>query len=961
MASVAQLGTLLRGVEDLGAGSARQESDRQLLEAFACRRDETAFAALVRRHGPLVLHVCRRVLGHEQDAEDAFQAAFLVLARNAGAIRNREALGGWLHGVAYRTAMKAKRTAARRRNHEANLRARTPPAPVGPSWDDVQSALDEEVQRLPSRFREAFVLCVLQGKGVSEAAAELACKPGTIKSRVNRARELLRRRLERRGIKLTAFLAALSVAESAVRASLPAGLSRATIRFGLSAVAGGPAAATIPSHVAALAAGVTRAMSLSKTKIATTLILAAGLLTGAALWAQQQSPPGPIEKPPVPVARPPVPQAPPRALDSVVYRGRVLGPGGKPFAGADLFLVLYDDGKAPPVRATTGADGRFEITAARKDFLPAGAPAEVDVLSSLQVVATAKGFAPDWTMLGKRLDGEITLRLAPNDVTLEGRALDLEGRPLKRAKVRVVRVESTVEDDLQPFLDVWRSTSNGYMALGRLIKRLDNPLLAGLPRSVMTDDEGRFRLPGAGRERVVVLSIEAPRIEQAAFRVLPRPAAEVKALVRPLSESMMRRGDLAPPTVYGVRFDHLATPARALVGTVRDKQTGKPLSGIRIFGHSVGNPGEGRPETHTDKDGRYQLHGLPKAAQYRLFAWPSDFSSYIPGGKEVAGGEGTATATADFELFKGIEVKGRVLDKVTGKKVAASVRYWPLNSNRHPAATFFRLIGKGCDWLPGTFREMVPPGPGVFLVTFRGDDSDNPYREARADPAELARTGLDRFLLNSVNAYRLIDMPQDSKGLTLDIEVDPGKSLSGTVQGPDGKPLTGTMAKGLSASRPMPKALPTATFTALALDPSEPRQLLFVHRQQKLAGKLDVRGDEKGDVTVKLEPWGVLTGRVLDEDGRPLAGVRVHLGFPHPMFFEPATWWAPPQGEDVRTDRDGRFRAEGLTPGMTIRMSLASDRQLFLAITDTPDGMRSFSVRTGETKDLGELRVKSME
>src|SRR5262249_48895550 len=151
----------------------------------------------------------RRVLRHEQDAEDAFQATFLVLARNAGSIRKREALASWLHGVAYRTAMKAKRSAARGRDHEARLRAVTPPGP-GPTWDEVQAGLDEEVQQRPACFREAFVLCVLEGKSTADAAAKLGVKEGTVKSRVNRARRALQRQLDRRGIKLAALLAALS-------------------------------------------------------------------------------------------------------------------------------------------------------------------------------------------------------------------------------------------------------------------------------------------------------------------------------------------------------------------------------------------------------------------------------------------------------------------------------------------------------------------------------------------------------------------------------------------------------------------------------------------------------------------------------------------------------------------------------------------------------------------------------
>ena len=125
--ATAQLGTLLRHIRKIAgepSGSTRRLTDQQLLDEFAAAGNEAAFTALVSRHGPMVLRVCRRVLNHEQDAEDAFQATFLVLARNSRSIRNRASLGGWLHGVAYRTAMKVKRTAVRRRNHEAQLRDR---------------------------------------------------------------------------------------------------------------------------------------------------------------------------------------------------------------------------------------------------------------------------------------------------------------------------------------------------------------------------------------------------------------------------------------------------------------------------------------------------------------------------------------------------------------------------------------------------------------------------------------------------------------------------------------------------------------------------------------------------------------------------------------------------------------------------------------------------------------------
>jgi DNA-directed RNA polymerase specialized sigma24 family protein len=150
----AQLGTLLRHLQQLTAGRClAQETDRQLLDDFTARRDESAFAALVSQHGAMVLRVCRRVLGHEQDAEDAFQTTFLVLARNSVSIRKCEALAEWLHGVAYRTALKAKRSAARRRCHEAQVRQARPEAVPSPRWDEVQAVLDEEIRRLPEPYR----------------------------------------------------------------------------------------------------------------------------------------------------------------------------------------------------------------------------------------------------------------------------------------------------------------------------------------------------------------------------------------------------------------------------------------------------------------------------------------------------------------------------------------------------------------------------------------------------------------------------------------------------------------------------------------------------------------------------------------------------------------------------------------------------------------------------------------
>src|SRR5437899_2900131 len=212
----AQLDAVLGHIRMLAAtNQAADLTDCKLLEEFSAHQDQTAFTALVKRHGPMVLGVCRHVLHHLQDAEDAFQATFLVLARKAPSIRKREALASWLHGVAFRTAMNAKKAAMRRRTYEG--KAKTKPA-AGPAWDlawkEVQAVLDEEIQRLPEKYRAPFVLCFWEGQSRAAAARQLGLKEGTVWSRLTEARRQLQHRLARRGITLTAVLSAAAIAET---------------------------------------------------------------------------------------------------------------------------------------------------------------------------------------------------------------------------------------------------------------------------------------------------------------------------------------------------------------------------------------------------------------------------------------------------------------------------------------------------------------------------------------------------------------------------------------------------------------------------------------------------------------------------------------------------------------------------------------------------------------------------
>jgi RNA polymerase sigma factor (sigma-70 family) len=257
------------------------ERDGQLLARFLATRDEAAFAALVRRHGPMVLGVCRRVLGHDQDAEDAFQATFLVLARKAGAVLKRDVVGSWLYAVAYRTARQASKAQARRRARERQVEAMPHPE-VGPAEaQDWRPLLDAELGGLPEKYRAPVVLCDLQGLSRRQAAGQLGLADGTLSRRLAAGRRLLAGRLARRGVALSGGALAALLAQGAESAEVPARLALATAKAA-ALVAAGPLVA-VSNPVAVLTRGVLRAMFLTKLKVAVGAVLLAAAVGAGGL------------------------------------------------------------------------------------------------------------------------------------------------------------------------------------------------------------------------------------------------------------------------------------------------------------------------------------------------------------------------------------------------------------------------------------------------------------------------------------------------------------------------------------------------------------------------------------------------------------------------------------------------------------------------------------------------------
>jgi RNA polymerase sigma factor (sigma-70 family) len=252
------------------------EADGQLLARFLASRDECAFAALVRRHGPMVLGVCRRVLRHTQDAEDAFQAAFLVLARKAALVRRREAVGSWLYAVAYRTARRLRDMRTRRQATERQLDALPHPHAAPTEPQDWRPLLDKALSLLAEKHRAPVVLCDLQGLSRREAARQLGVPYGTLSARLAAGRRLLAQRLSRRGVTLSGGALAAVLAEGAACAQVPRALVLATAKAASLVAAGHLAAVATP--VAALTMGVLRAMWITKVKVLVGAVLAVAAL-----------------------------------------------------------------------------------------------------------------------------------------------------------------------------------------------------------------------------------------------------------------------------------------------------------------------------------------------------------------------------------------------------------------------------------------------------------------------------------------------------------------------------------------------------------------------------------------------------------------------------------------------------------------------------------------------------------
>jgi RNA polymerase sigma factor (sigma-70 family) len=984
-------------------------SDRDLLRRFAEHRDEAAFAVLVRRYGAMVVGVAQRVVRDYHQAEDVCQAAFLLLAQKAGKVTWRESVAQWLYEVAHHLALKARDTDRRRNAREAKAPHREPPDALADiTLRDLQTLIDEELSRLPRKYRALLLICCLEGKTRDEAAAYLGLPLTTVKSRLEEGRELLRRRLVRRGLSLSITLAGINLCSGAARGTVREELVVAMSRAALQSLAGELTASVIPPNVAALVKGGLHTMLQTRLKImaALTLTILIGATTAGALSYQtparaheeertndrtitaRKTAGAEEDKPAVMGTSVVVPET---------ARILVLDARGKPVAGATIRRLRAGRTStiAETVLGKTDARGRFDA----------------EVVSSCSFTAVVDG--PEggvaWSPAQTR-GGDLTLKMAP-PLPIKGRLVDLQGKPIAGAKVNVESVEAAVNDDLTGVYNIFR-TNPRFPAVS--LARLDAGA-TGAPPGTVTDKDGRFELRRVGRNQLVRLRLEAEGMERRGITIVADP--EFATRMKPLTDAEKEKNKLRlqhMPAVYGPAFTHAVQPEHLLVGTVVDGVTGKPVKGITVWGTTVPlhrtsfghSPWKDTAVATTDDKGQFTLRGLPKAVVWDLPFLPREKKRYLhiraegaPYLDDVVIVPDTADYTpakVEVKLRPAVMVSGQLVNKATLKPVSGTAHWMGLFANKQLADgldDYSQLYKKNLSGVSptgthqetgadGRFQLRVPPGPGVIFARANVSEEFAVYTPARVreedrnylvkrekntgrrtigaervDDQEsfhmVGSSGGSRWFVRWENDYRVIDPTAGARSVEVKMVFDPGARVKLKVLDPEGKPLKGATLVGHGEYGERTPTFASAEIEVGGLDPKgQPQQLYLLHKGRNLCAGLKVRGDEKDTIRVKMQSGASVVGRVVDHTGKPVQGARVSFQtvLYHPRMLLDQRLLR--EWLSTSTDANGKFTFPRMFPG--------HEFDIFVSLPGFGYGTvwpKRIILEAGETKDAGEFKL----
>ncbi len=973
-----------------GDGVVAGFSDAELLERFTTNRDPDAFAAIVARHGPMVMAVCRGRLGcRAADSDDAFQATFLVLMNRAPSLSVGPSLSSWLYRVARRVARQVRLAEARRRRRElAAVRKDEPTAEDLPERSEVIHLIRQEIDRLPERYRTPIMLCDLQGLTREETAGLLGWPAGTVGGRLARARQTLRERLQRRGLAPSVslpFFSPTSPAAGALRGSLEAAIRRASsLAVGNSAT---PAALDLAARAGRGLFGTAARLALVA---AFTAIAIAGLAV-ARNSPEPQAPPAAAAttKDVIQPVTPPDPDNPKLAGHFV---GRVIGPDGEPVPGAKLFITQNDASprETGPVRASSSADGRFEFDAADMTYVG------IDGLATrcrALLIATADQYCPGWVATwgeprgahvtsrsDPKKDADLIVRLARSDVPIHGRLLDPKGQPLSGARVRVLSIsvprEGGFDADLKRFEAAKRE---GWWPFNYDQSLQEPAVLPGVATEATTDKDGRFRLAGLGRDRMAALHVTSRGVVDTYLTVMTRDAPDI---VSDRDADGYPRGNM----VLGAGFTLRLRPGRTVRGIVRDRETRTPIAGMWVGESSSAlnaSTGSDYP-FKSDANGRYEITGIdPATRDLEVMAVPQPGQSYFMARAKVGERSG-----AMIDCLRGIPFRLKLVDEA-GSPVVAEVKFHPVMPNPHAVSvlphdwTYGYAVSRAAMTAKGVYEGVVIAGPGAVMVKLSGRSD---YRPAHVDPKAFFAPGRTEWTnQEQITAYGthdtliigncwddqhdyaailLVNPPEGSKPLDLSATVVRDVPRQVTILDPEGKPVVGVQTRGLTA-HPWDHEPPlrAARVPVTKLHPTRSRRITFLKEDRKLIGCLLARGDGEEPYTVRLKPWATVTGRIVDENGNPLEQKQ-----PQPLVnaaavvlapnakLEIATRDDPHAGTlpDTGTDEKGRFRIERLVPGLRYSCDMYREAGWYAGVA-----FENLVLEPGETRDLGDIRSKT--
>jgi RNA polymerase sigma factor (sigma-70 family) len=651
------------------AGTLTGCTDGQLLERFVTGGGEVAehaFSSLIDRHGPMVWRVCCAILRDEHDAQDAFQATFLVLVQRAGSLWVRDSLGPWLHRVASRAAVRARVVARRRRSAErraVEMARRVGDDPIG---DDLGGLIHEAIDRLPDRYRVPVVLCDLEGRSYEEAARHLRCPVGTIKSRLARGRERLRDRLARHGLAVLAGLPAgpgIGIPEaSPAPAALMAATVRATTALATRGAVGGGA---FSASVVSLARGVSMNLFLQKMRsVVTIALLAATAAIGGGLFLKAAT-----------ARRGAAPAAPRRAAavqraeePSEPLLGVVRDEAGRPVAGATVVAGQFKG--TPNHRITeTGPDGRFRLT-----------PGDESAILEY-VLAYKEGLAPASSGHIKGVDkpGEVALMLT-RTAPFEGVVKDREGKPIAGASVRLEYAHYSGSDGPETQLTVL-----GPIVVGTPLERIFR---------TKTLPHGQFRFMDVPRGARVSLVVTSPGMGE--YNTMNHRGPDGKFVY-------LAGKPEAPAEV-------ILAPAARVVGRVLTRLPGVKVDGLKVFMQGSRDSGFIWEEAQTDAGGRFEFAGLGEGtANIFLTDQPNDGPWTYRAAADTALKPGQPTEVT-IELIRGVQVEGLVVVAETGEPLAECdvALYGPIRPRSGAAVVSTRTDKEG------RYRFRLPPGETYF-------------------------------------------------------------------------------------------------------------------------------------------------------------------------------------------------------------------------------------------------------